>query len=55
MVYYEQFKYLYGMLFALKLLVKNTKCICVKIWKWFGSDTLEYTELGTSCTRNEMT
>ena len=41
--------------YALKRLVKYKVYMCVKIWKLFGSDTLEYTELGTSCTRNEMT
>ena len=54
MVYYGRFKYLHGMLFALKLLVKYKVYTCVEFWKWFGNDTLGYTKLGTLGTRNKM-
>ena len=33
MVYYERFKYLYSMLFALKRLVKYKVYMYVEIWK----------------------
>ena len=54
MVYYERFKYLYSMLFALKLLVKCKVYMCVEVWKWFRNGTLGYTKLGTLGTQNKI-